>query len=393
MKLNLNYKRKLTVFFCFLLLISLCCFQIKYSNPVAVTPENNNPLHINPHDFPLEKIIEEQNIFPVVVIGSGPAALTAALYTSRAKYPTLVITGDTLGGQLTEASNVENFPARPKMAGLDIMNDLKAQAQNFGAQLMLAKVASVNFNTWPFEIKLSNGDTISGLTVIIATGGAQKTLDIPGVKKFWGKGIGVCSICDAPFDTGKDVAIIGGGDTAADRALQLATFANKVLVLVRDKKMKAAQVAQDYLKNNGKVEILYNIEVKEIIGNERVEGVEILDRNTGKTEELPAQSVYFALGFVPQSALFANALDLDDYGFIKIFDHTQETSKKGVFAAGTVEDPRYQKSVTAAGDGGKAGIDAIEFLQAIGITPQYSDSEEVKSNLYKIPRDLEVPVK
>ena len=358
--------------------LSLGIYSIGYTLLSKELKTEASTLIINPHDFPIESLINKSSIMPVVVIGSGPAGLTAAMYTSRAKLKTVVISGLEIGGQLTEASYVENWPARTKMPGLDIMNDLKTQAQHFGAQLEDAEVLRVNLVDWPFQITLSNGTIINALTLIIATGGSQKTLDIPGVKEFWGKGIGVCSICDAPFDQGKDVAIIGGGDAAADRALQLSAFAKKVILLVRGPAMRAAAVVQDYLKNSKNIEIKYNIEVKKIIGNDRVTAIEITDKQTNKTMQMPIQSVYFALGFVPRSTLFKDALELDEEGFIKLFDHTQATSKKGVFAAGTVEDPRYQKSVTAAGDGAKAGMDAIEFLQTIGFTPEFSKKIEFR---------------
>ncbi len=362
-------------------LIFILVFFSLYSIGYAVLPDDQSVPAVDPKDYPIESLFNKTEIEPVVVIGSGPAGLTAAMYTSRAKFRTRVISGSEIGGQLTEASYVENWPARQKMPGLDIMNDLKAQAQHFGAQLEEVEVSQVNLNEWPFQITLSNGTTIQALTVIIATGGSQRTLDIPGIKEFWGKGIGVCSICDAPFDQDKEVAIIGGGDAAADRAQQLSAFAKKVTLLVRGPEMRATAIVQDYLKKNSKIEIKYNIEVKRILGTERVEAIEVMDKKTNKTTQMPIQSVYFALGFVPRSALFKDALELDEEGFIKVFDHTQVTSKKGVFAAGTVEDPRYQKSVTAAGDGAKAGMDAIEFLQAIGFTPDFSN--KIESRFYQ----------
>lgn len=326
-----------------------------------------------------------KNICPVVVIGSGPAGLTASMFTSRAKFKTSVITGDEVGGQLTEASYVENFPAKPKMAGLAIMNDLKVQAQKFGVELISTKVKSVNFNIWPFQVTLENGDIINALSVIIATGGSQRTLDIPGVKEFWGKGIGVCSICDAPFDQDKDVAIIGGGDAAADRALQLSAYAKKVTLLVRTPEMRAAAVVQDYLKSAKNISVLFNVEVKKIIGKERVEGVEIVDTKTDKSLILPVQSVYFALGFIPRTDLFKGRLEISKDGYIKLFDNCQSTSVKGVFAAGTVEDSRYQKSATAAGNGSKAGMDIIDFLQSIGFNQDVA--QKIEKNYYMVPKN------
>ncbi len=335
--------------------------------------------------FDLSKLNSLKNIKPIVVIGSGPAGLTASMYTSRAKLVTLVITGDEVGGQLTEASYVENFPSRPKMPGLALMNDSKAQSQKFGAQLLETKVILVDTSIWPFKITLENGDVLNALTIIIACGGSQRTLDIPGVKEFWGKGIGVCSICDAPFDQDKEVAIIGGGDAAADRALQLSAYAKKVTLLVRGPSMRAAAIVQDYLKSAKNISTLYNIEVKKIVGKERVEGVEIFDTKMNKTSVLPVQSVYFALGFVPRSDLFKGQLEIDKDGYIKLFNNSQSTSVKGIFAAGTVEDCRYQKSATAAGNGSKAGMDAIDFLQTIGFNPDIA--QKIEKNYYQVPKN------
>lgn len=334
--------------------------------------------------FDLSKLNSLKKIYPVVVIGSGPAGLTASMYTSRAKFKTLVITGDEVGGQLIEASYVENFPTQPKMSGLTLMDYLKAQTQKFGTELFATKVISVKTNVWPFQIELANGDVIEAITIIIATGGSQRTLNIPGVKEFWGKGIGVCSICDAPFDQDKEVAIIGGGDAAADRALQLSAYAKQVTLLVRGPVMRAAAVVQDYINNAKNIRILFNVEVKKINGKERVEGVEIVDTKTGKASVLPVESVYFAMGFVPRSDLFKGQLALDKEGYIQL-SNGQATSVKGIFAAGTVEDSRYQKSATAAGNGSKAGMDAIEFLQNIGFNPDIAQA--LKKNYYKIPKD------
>lgn len=355
-------------------------YGIKSVGPTDLTREDNLK------KFSLDKLSDEKNIVPVLVIGSGPTGSTSGMFTSRAQYMTVIVTGKDIGGQLVEASYVENWPAKPKMPGQDIMNDLQKQAQHFGAHLVSAEVKSVNLKVWPFEITLKGGDLIKALTIIIATGGSQKLLDIPGAKEFFGKGVGVCSICDAPFDKGKDVAVIGGGDAAVDRALQLSAFANKVTILVRGPAMTAAGKVQDYLKDSKNISVMYNVDVKKILGDKRVTGLEIVDQKVKKESTLPVQSVYFALGFVPRSDLFKGMLQIDKEGYIRLFDRTQETSQKGVFAAGTVEDPHYQKSATATGDGSKAGIDAIEFLQKIGFTPE--KAQKFESQFYK-PSDLE----
>lgn len=333
----------------------------------------------------LNKLSSIKNLRPVIIIGSGPAGLTAAMYLARAKLKPLVITGDELGGQLTEASYVENFPTKPKMSGIELMNDAQTQAEKFGAELLKSKVKKIDFSKRPFEITLENEEVLNALAIIIATGGSQRTLDIPGVKEFWGKGIGVCSICDAPFDKGKDVAIIGGGDAAGDRALQLSAYAKQVTLLVRAPAMRAAAVVQDYLKTAKNISIMVNVDVKKIVGKDRVEGVEIVDSQTGKSSKLPVQAVYFALGFIPRTELFKGQLDLTKDGYIKLFDDSQSTSIKGVFAAGTVEDPRYQKSATAAGNGSKAGMDAIDYLQSIGFNPEIAQSLE--KNYYQLPKE------
>lgn len=369
----------------FMMLVSISVFCESKTEESAQQRLQKTPVNDDLKNFSLDKLSGQKNIVPVVIIGSGPAGLTSGMYTARAKLMTVIFTGKDLGGQLIEASYVENWPGKPKMPGQDLMNDSQKQAQFFGAHLVSAEVKKVNINTWPFEVTLNDGTVIKALTIIIATGGSQKLLDVPGAKEFFGKGVGVCSICDAPFDKGKDVAVVGGGDAAVDRALQLSAFANKVTILVRGPEMTAAGKVQDYLKDSKNITVMYNIEVKKILGDERVTGIEIVDQTAKKESTMPVKSVYFALGFVPRSDLFKGMLEIDKEGYIRLFNRTQETSQKGVFAAGTVEDSHYQKSATATGDGSKAGIDAIEFLQKIGFTPK--KAEEFEENFYK-PSDL-----
>ena len=317
----------------------------------------------------VDTLLKEANIVPVVVLGSGPAGLSASLFTSRASLKTLVISGKEECGQLTEASYVENWPGKEKQSGLQLMQDLKKQAEHFGMQMISTFATKVDFSAWPFTVYLDNGEVIKALALIIATGGSQRTLSIPGVKEYWGKGIGICTICDAPFDKGKEVAVIGGGDAAADKALQLSAFAKRVTLLVRDDEMRAAAIVQQYVNDTKNIVIRNNVEVLKIVGEKgKVSGIELRDAKTGATELMPLQSIYFALGFTPNSALFQSSLRLDKEGYIKIEPKTQKTSVNGVFAAGTVEDSRYQKASISAGAGVKAGLDAIEFLQKKGFT-------------------------
>ncbi len=317
----------------------------------------------------LKSLESHSNIVPVAIIGGGPAGLMAGVYASRNKLPTFVFGGKEIGGQMLQASYVENWPGKIKKAGRDMIIDLKKQARHFGAQLVKDNVKEVDLSEWPYTLTIDNGDKVKALSVVVATGGSQITPDIPGVKKYWSKGISVCTICDAPFDKGKDVAVIGGGDPAGDKALQLAKFANKVTMLVENSQNHASGVVKDYLKKEPKITVRTNVQVKEIVGDgQKVTGIKMINKKTNKESTLPVQSVYFALGFEPTSKKFSNWLETDDKGYIKTVGKTQQTTLPGVFAAGNVEDNRYQKVAVACGKGAAAGIDTIEFMQDLGVT-------------------------
>jgi thioredoxin reductase (NADPH) len=333
--------------------------------------------------FNLEMAKKEKNIVPVAIIGGGPAGLSAAIYTARARMPTVVFGGPHLGGEILEASYVENWPGKEKLTGVQIMDEVKKQAEHFGAQVTLLTVKNLEVNRWPFVLMLDNGDVVHALTIILAMGGAQRVPDIPGVQEYWGKGIGICTICDAPYDKGHDVAVVGGGDAAADKALQLSAFANKVTILVRTARMRAAAVIQEYLKKMTNITIQYNIQVEEIVGKDgRVSGIVISDEKTKQRTTLPVQSVYFALGFSPNSQLLQGKLTLTHDGYVKMLCDTHLTSKAGVFAAGNIADARYQKAGYAAGAGIGAALDAIEFLTNLGFGGE--QSAEFSDLLYKV---------
>ncbi len=373
MKLNARYCAAAVVS----ALILFCIISLSYSY-LGYSIKKQPP-------FVVSSLLKEKNLVPVVVIGSGPAGLSAALFTARANFKTIVIAGQQEGGQLMEAAYVENWPAKKKMSGSDMMRDLKEQAEQFGATIVSAYVDHVDFSTSPFIVHLNNGDILKALSVIIATGGSQRTLPISGVKEYWGKGIGICTICDAPFDKGKDVVVIGGGDAACDKALQLASFAKQVTMLVRDKEMRAADIVQGYVKSTKNIAVRCDIEVEKIIGADgRVSAVALKDTKSGKKETMPVQSVYFALGFDPNSQMFKGLLELNKNGYVVLHDKVQKTSLEGVFAAGNIEDPVYQKASIAAGSGARAGLDAIQYLQNKGLTPAMADA--LKDGMYVVQK-------
>jgi thioredoxin reductase (NADPH) len=324
-------------------------------------------------NFNLEQLKTISNIVPVLVIGSGPAGLSAALYTSRADFNTIVISGDQLGGTLMDVKYIENWPGRKKTTGAQAIEELQDQAESFGTKIIVDAIKTVDFSSWPYKVFTENDLTLNALSVIIATGGTPKKLDIPGVEKYWGNGVGLCSICEAPFNKGKDVAVIGGGDTAAERALQLAAYANKVYMIVKKPTMDANATVQGYLHDNKNIEIKTDTELKEILGDGiNVAGMTIFDHKTNSAQQIPISAVYFAIGYSPNSQHFKDYISIDKDGFIKTNGYNQIATKQGIFAAGNVacSDKDYGKAGVALGSGVKAGMDAIKFLESIGLTPE-----------------------
>jgi thioredoxin reductase (NADPH) len=341
-------------------------------------------------EFDVKQLVNKRNVVPVVVVGAGPAGLTAALNTARADLKTFVFTGPELGGTLLQCHGIENWPGSKKSTGAHVMEELSEQAKSFGAVFVQKTITKIDFSSWPRRLWTEDGEEINALTVIIATGGTPKTLDIDGVKKYWGKGIGICAICEAPFDKGKEVAVIGGGDTGVDKALQLAAFAKKVTIIEKGSSLTAMAAPQQYIKKNHLINVLYNVEAKSIKGvKNRITSMELMDKKTGKVFDLPVESVYFAIGFTPNTAFLKHEIDLDDAGYVITECKMKQTSTEGVFAAGTVADSRYQKAATASGQGMQAGMDAIFFLQQIGfdkelsehIAPYYYKPEAIVSSM------------
>lgn len=337
----------------------------------------------------LKALADKKNIVPVAIIGSGPAGLSAALYTSRANMHTVVFEGRQPGGQLTTTTEVENWPAVKKNKGPAIMQGLKEQAQAFNALFSQTTIERVDFSTWPFKLWTDEGTEIYALSVIISTGATSKLLNVPGEKTYWAQGVSVCAICDAAFYKDKDVVVVGGGDSAIEEALQLASNAKHITILVRTSQMRASKVMQDRLKNYPHISIRYETSITEIKGDDHhVTSIDILSK--GVKENMPIDGVFLAVGHEPNTKLFTSSLELDKNKHILVGPYTQSTSCIGVFAAGDVSDPRYRQAGVASGDGIKAGLDTLNFLEAHGFTdiqashyersffdPQAGDSIEI----------------
>ena len=322
---------------------------------------------------------DKENVFPIVVIGSGSAGLSAGLYGARAKKKTLVIEGNKPGGLLTETTYVENFPGFKAILGKDLMKELKEQSAHFGAMFLDDIVEKVDLSSWPFVIHTEDGKKIYALTIIIATGASPISLNIPGEQEYWGKGVTTCAICDAPFYQDKDVVVVGGGDSAVSEAIQLAAYAKKITILVRKDRMRAAPTNQELLAGHPSVSVIYNVEPKKILGDgKHVTGIELYNNKDDKTFQLPIDGVFLAIGHTPNTQLFKDLITLDKNGYVVLNGRTQETSVQGVYAAGDVEDHRYRQAGVAAGSGIKAALDADMFLNEIGINAEIAKRFESK---------------
>lgn len=303
----------------------------------------------------------------VVIIGSGPAGYTAAIYAARSGLDVMLYQGTQPGGQLTTTTEVENFPGYPEGAlGSQMMVDFQTQAQRFGTDIRNATVTAVNFSCYPFQLTIDTTTTVEAKTVIIATGASAKWLGLDSERRLNGRGVSACATCDGFFFRGQDVAVVGGGDTAAEEALHLSKICNKVYVLVRGEKMRASHIMQQRLLNKPNVSISFNTEVEEILGDQEVEGVRLFDKKLQTTRELTLQGFFVAIGHQPNTSLFAPYLTLDDIGYIQTIPGSTKTNIPGIFAAGDVQDSIYRQAVTAAGTGCMAALDAERFLAVEG---------------------------
>ena len=300
-------------------------------------------------------------LYDVIIIGSGPAGLTAALYTTRANLKTLVIAGRAWGGQLMLTTLVENYPGFPEgIQGPDLMMAFRKQAEHHGATILDVDFKSADYSSPPFKIRTDDEKEYSGKTVIIATGAETRWLEVPGEKEKIGRGVSSCAPCDAPFFRNKNAIVVGGGDSAMEEALVLTKFASSITIVHRRGEFRASQIMQKRVRENPKIKLIFNSEIVEILGENKVEKVKIKNNQTNEISEMPVEGVFVAIGHIPNSALF-QGIDRDEQGFIKVYDHTK-TNIDGVFVAGDIHDATYKQVVTAAGFGCMAALEVEKYL-------------------------------
>jgi len=307
-------------------------------------------------------------VHDVVIIGSGPAGLTAALYAARANLKPVVVEGLLAGGQLMNTTDVENYPGFPEgITGPEMMDLFRKQAARFGTTFVPGDVSRVDFSARPFGVWTDGGE-LRARAVIVATGASPKTLDIPGEKEYAGRGVSYCATCDGFFFKEKEIVVVGGGDTAMEEATFLTKFASKVTIVHRREEFRASRIMLDRARANPKIHWKLNKVVDEIHGGGTgVTGVTLRDTMSGKESHLDAGGVFVAIGHLPNTAIFRGKLEMNEIGYIKVKHPSTRTSVEGVFAAGDVADPTYRQAVSAAGEGCKAAIDAERWLAHQGI--------------------------
>jgi len=303
-----------------------------------------------------------------LIIGSGPAGYTAAIYAARADMKPVMYQGLQPGGQLTITTEVENYPGYPKgTQGPEMMEDFKKQAERFGTDIRWGMVTSVDFSAQPYKVTVDEKHTVEANAIIISTGASAKWLGLPSEQKFNGFGVSACAVCDGFFYKGQDVAIVGAGDTAAEEASYLAKLCRKVYMLVRKGEMRASKAMQHRVENTANIEILYNHSTLEILGEQTVNGVKVLDSSTNQEKVLDVTGFFVAIGHEPNSQVFKPFLEMDENGYIITVPGSTRTNVEGVFACGDVQDHIYRQAVTAAGSGCMAALDAERYLAAKGI--------------------------
>jgi thioredoxin reductase (NADPH) len=308
--------------------------------------------------------VSTNDVREVIIIGGGPAAYAAALYSARANLNPLVIEGFAWGGQLMITSDVENYPGYPDgVLGPEMMQDLRRQAERFGTEFLTDDVTKVDLSERPFKVWVGD-DEYRAESVIVATGANARQLGLDSEKRLQGRGVSYCAVCDAAFFKDREIVVVGGGDSAMEEATFLAKFASRVTVVHRREIFRASPIMVDRARSNEKIEFMLDSVVEEIRGDDSVTSVVVRNVKTGEVTEIPADGFFVAIGHDPTTALFRGQLDMDEAGYIETKDKTTETNIMGVFAAGDVQDHVYRQAVTAAGSGCMAALDAERFLAA-----------------------------
>ncbi len=303
--------------------------------------------------------------YDVIIIGSGPAGYTAAIYASRANLSVLMFQGYQVGGQLMLTSDVENYPGFEEgILGPPMMEKFEVQARRFGTEMIPEDVIAIDFSQRPFRLTTDSGEYLAR-TIIISTGASAKWLGLPSEQRLQGRGVSACATCDGFFFKGKDVAVIGGGDTAMEEANFLTRYANHVTVIHRRDTLRASKIMQDRAFRNPKISFIWDTDVSEVLGDDAITGLLLRNLKTGEETILPVQGLFLAIGHEPNTGLFKGVIDMDQKGYIVPVEYTM-TNIPGVFAAGDVTDHRYRQAVTAAGDGCRAAIDLERWLESQG---------------------------
>ena len=304
----------------------------------------------------------------VLIIGSGPAGYTAAIYAARANMKPVLYQGIQPGGQLTITTEVENYPGYPDgIQGPEMMVHFEAQAKRMGADIRYGMASKVDFSKRPFLVEIDEEKWIAADTVIISTGASAKWLGLESEQRLNGFGVSACAVCDGFFFRGKEVAIVGAGDTAAEEAVYLSKLCTTVHMFVRKEQMRASKVMQDRVLNTPNIKVYWNTDTDEILGAQKVEAVRIKNNKTGDTQEIPISGFFVAIGHEPNSKIFKDYINMDETGYITTIPGTTKTNVPGVFAAGDVQDKNYRQAVTAAGSGCMAALDAERYLTSEGL--------------------------
>lgn len=313
----------------------------------------------------------------LLIIGSGPAGYTAAIYAARAELNPVLYTGIEAGGQLMITTDVENYPGYPDgVQGPQMMEDFKKQAERFNTDVRFGFVSSVDFSTRPYQVTIDEEKVVLADSIIISTGASAKWLGLESEQRLNGHGVSACAVCDGFFFKGQDVAVVGGGDTAAEEALFLSKFCPKVYMLVRRDVMRASRIMQKRLDASENIEILFNHETVEVLGDKEVSGVQVVNNLTNEQFKLDVSGFFVAIGHKPNTDIFQGQIDMDETGYIYTPNNSTKTNVEGVFASGDVQDAFYRQAVTAAGTGCMAALEAEKYLAEKEVEDQEAEKEE-----------------